>query len=104
MRSLAAFLKESQKVERHLVLSAATKETDMQNIMGQFEICAPDHLLFTKLDETTTPGPILNELVRTRKSFSYYTDGQRVPDDLHSFPREQIIELLLNRNHNALKE
>jgi flagellar biosynthesis protein FlhF len=104
MRSLAAFLKESQKVERHLVLSAATKETDMQNIMRQFEICAPDHLLFTKLDETATPGPILNELVRTRKSFSYYTDGQRVPDDLHSFPREQIIELLLNRNHNALKE
>jgi flagellar biosynthesis protein FlhF len=104
MRSLAAFLKNSQKVERHLVLSAATKETDMQKIMGQFEICAPDHLLFTKLDETETPGPILNELVRTRKSFSYYTDGQKVPDDLHSFPRERIIELLLNRNDNALKE
>ncbi len=104
MNSLAAFLKDSPKVERHLVLSAATKESDMRKIMAQFEICSPDHLLFTKLDETETPGPILNELVRTRKSFSYYTDGQRVPDDLHAFPGERIIEILLNRNDNALKE
>jgi flagellar biosynthesis protein FlhF len=104
MSSLASFLRDSQKVERHLVLSAATKESDMRTIMGQFEICSPDHLLFTKLDETETPGPILNELIRTRKSFSYYTDGQRVPDDLHAFPREQILEILLHRNDNAIKE
>jgi len=104
MSALASFLKDSQKIERHLVLSATMKESDMRKIMDQFEICGPDHLLFTKLDETETPGPILNELVRTRKSFSYYTNGQRVPDDLHAFPREQIIEMLLNRNDNALKE
>jgi flagellar biosynthesis protein FlhF len=104
MSALAGFLKDSQNIERHLVLSATMKESDMQKIMDQFEICGPDHLLFTKLDETETPGPILNELVRTRKSFSYYTDGQRVPDDLHAFPRERIIEMLLNRNDSAFKE
>jgi flagellar biosynthesis protein FlhF len=104
MSSLASFLKDSQRIERHLVLSATMKQSDMRKIMDQFEICGPDHLLFTKLDETETPGPILNELVRTRKSFSYYTDGQRVPDDLHAFPRERIIEILINRNENALKE
>jgi flagellar biosynthesis protein FlhF len=76
----------------------------MRKIMNQFEICGPDHLLFTKLDETDTPGPILNELVRTKKSFSYYTDGQKVPDDLHAFQREQIIDILLARNDNALRE
>jgi flagellar biosynthesis protein FlhF len=103
MSALAAFLRDAQQVERHLVLSATTKESDMRKIISQFEICSPDHLLFTKLDETETPGPILNELVRTRKSFSYYTDGQRVPDDLHTFPGERIIEVLLNRSENALK-
>jgi flagellar biosynthesis protein FlhF len=103
MSALAAFIKDAKQIERHLVLSATTKESDMRKIITQFEICSPDHLLFTKLDETETPGPILNELVRTRKSFSYYTDGQKVPDDLHAFPGERIIEVLLNRSEHALK-
>jgi flagellar biosynthesis protein FlhF len=104
MRDLAVFLKKSDTIERHLVLSAATKPSDMRTIMNQFEICRPDHLLFTKLDETSTPGPILNELVRTQKSFSYYTDGQRVPDDLHAVPRERLMDIVLHRNENSFKE
>jgi flagellar biosynthesis protein FlhF len=104
MNGLADFLKKSETIERHLVLSASTKPSDMRRILDQFEVCSPDHLLFTKLDETSTPGPILNELVRTQKCFSYYTDGQRVPDDLHAVPGEGIINLVLNRNEYALKE
>jgi flagellar biosynthesis protein FlhF len=104
MDGLATILRDLRDIETHLVLSATTKESDMRRIMDQFEICRPDHLLFTKLDETSTPGPILNELVRTRKSFSYYTDGQRVPDDLHPLPRERILEIVLHRNDNAPKE
>jgi flagellar biosynthesis protein FlhF len=104
MRSLAAFLKKSDFIERHLVLSAATKPSDMRQAVDQFEICRPGHLLFTKLDETSTPGPILNELVRTQKSFSYYTDGQRVPDDLHAVPRERLMDIVLHHNENSFKE
>jgi flagellar biosynthesis protein FlhF len=104
IQKLAAFLKGSDAIERHLVLSATTKPSDLRKITDQFEICGPDHLLFTKLDETTTPGPILNELVRTRKSFSYYTDGQKVPDDLHPVARERIMDIVLNRNGNATRE
>jgi flagellar biosynthesis protein FlhF len=103
MSNLAVFLRQSTSIERHLVLSATTKPSDLRNIMDQFEVCGPDHLLFTKLDETSTPGPILNELVRTRKAFSYYSDGQRVPDDLHAVPRERIIDIVLNRNDFAFK-
>jgi len=104
MRALAVFLKQAEFIERHLVLSAATKSTDLDRIIDQFECCRPDHLLFTKLDETCTPGPILNELVRTQKLFSYYTDGQKVPDDLHAVPREGIMDIILNRSENAIKE
>jgi flagellar biosynthesis protein FlhF len=100
MHGLAAFLKKSSHIERHLVLSATTKPSDMRQIMDRFEVCGPDHLLFTKLDETSTPGPILNELVRTQKRFSYYTDGQRVPDDLHAVSGNRIIDIVLNCNEN----
>jgi flagellar biosynthesis protein FlhF len=103
IRTLASFLTKSGCIERHLVLSAATKPSDMRNAMDRFEICLPDHLLFTKLDETSTPGPILNELVRTQKSFSYYTNGQKVPDDLHAVPKDRIIDIMLNQNENGMK-
>jgi flagellar biosynthesis protein FlhF len=104
MKSLSNYLGESEHIERHLVLSATTKQADLHKIVDQFEVCRPDHLLFTKLDETSTPGPILNELVRTKKYFSYYTDGQSVPNDLHTVPRDRIIDLVLTRTENALKE
>jgi flagellar biosynthesis protein FlhF len=104
MQRMADYLQRSEQIERHLVLSASTKPSDMRRIMDRFEICRPDHLLFTKLDETSSPGPILNELVRTRKCFSYYTDGQRVPDDLHAAPRERFMDIVLQRNDNAFKE
>jgi flagellar biosynthesis protein FlhF len=97
MRELAEFLKTANHVERHLVLSATTKASDLKDIVDRFEICSPDHLLFTKLDETTSLGPILNELVRSRKALSYYSDGQRVPEDLHAVPKEQIVNMVLNR-------
>jgi flagellar biosynthesis protein FlhF len=97
MEDLAEFLKSSSQIERHLVLSATTKASDLREIVDRFEICRPDHLLFTKLDETSTLGPILNELVRSRKAPSYYSDGQRVPEDLHAAQKEQIVDMVLNR-------
>lgn len=104
MQPLAEYLQKAEQVERHLVLSASTKPSDLRKIMDQFEIFNPDHLVFTKLDETWSAGPILNELVRTRKCFSYYTDGLRVPDDLHAAPGEHFMEMLLQRNDIAFKE
>jgi flagellar biosynthesis protein FlhF len=79
-------------------LSATTKCADLKEIVDRFEICRPDHLIFTKLDETATLGPILNELVRTHKPLSYYTDGQRVPEDIHTASREQLVDIVLHRN------
>jgi flagellar biosynthesis protein FlhF len=96
MDPLADFLGNSDHIERHLVMSASMKPSDMRRVQDQFESCRPDHLLFTKLDETSTPGPILTELARTKKTFSYYTDGQRVPDDLHVAARGRIMDLVLN--------
>jgi flagellar biosynthesis protein FlhF len=93
---LMTLLKESPDMERHLVLSATTKPLDMQEIVDCFGACDPDHLLFTKLDETSTFGPIFNELVRTQKPLSYIADGQRVPEDLHTVRGEQIVDIVLN--------
>jgi flagellar biosynthesis protein FlhF len=96
MREISDYLQSSEEVEKHLVLSATTKQSDMRDIVERFDVCRPDYLLFTKLDETWTLGPILNELVRSQKPMSYYSDGQRVPEDLHIAPPEQIVDIVLS--------
>jgi flagellar biosynthesis protein FlhF len=93
---LTRYLGAASDIERHLVISATTKSCDMHEIVDRFSVCHPDRLLVTKLDETSTFGPIFNELVRTQKPLSYFTDGQRVPEDLHVAGRDQIVEILLN--------
>jgi flagellar biosynthesis protein FlhF len=98
IRFTAECLRSLDQVDRHLVLSATTKPSDFQDILERFRLCSPDHLLFTKLDETSTLGPILNEVVRTRMPMSYYSDGQRVPEDFHPVPPEQLIQIVLQKN------
>ncbi len=97
LKELAGFLNSVSDIERHLVLSATTKASDLKEIVERFEICRPDRLLFTKVDETSSLGSILNELVRSGKALSYYSDGQRVPEDLHAAPKEQIVDMVLNK-------
>jgi len=96
VQDLMRMLKDTPEIERHLVLSATTKPLDMQEIVDRFGVCSPDRLLFTKLDETSTFGPIFNELVRSQKPVSYVADGQRVPEDLHALRGAQIVDLVLN--------
>jgi len=82
-------------MERHLVLSATTRSADLEEIVTRFGPCKPDHLLFTKLDETGAFGPVFNELVRSGMPLSFYTDGQRVPEDIHVLPKERILDIVL---------
>jgi flagellar biosynthesis protein FlhF len=98
LQELKGFLQESTPVERHLVLSATTSSDDNRAAVERFRPCEPDYLLFTKLDEASRPGPILNELVHSRLPASYYTDGQRVPQDLHTMERGRILDIVLQAN------
>ena len=79
---LAQYLSEKQEIEKHLVLSATTKSEDLREAVSGFECFAPDKLVFTKLDETSCYGGIVNELIASGKPLSYLTDGQKVPEDL----------------------
>src|SRR5690606_12594667 len=57
---LAGFLRESGSIEKHLVLSATTRESDLRDAIEAFQIFGPDKLIFTKIDESSGYGSILN--------------------------------------------
>lgn len=92
---LAQFLSTRSDIDPQLVLPASMKSADLTRIVDSFEIFRPKRLLFTKLDETGSFGPMLNESVRTGKPLSFFTNGQRIPEDLETASRDRLAELIL---------
>ncbi|MBI4384057.1 MAG: flagellar biosynthesis protein FlhF [Nitrospinae bacterium] len=84
------------KVETHLVLSATSQEKIFEESVRQFSPLAIDRVLFTKLDEGMSFGPLFNFSLKTRIPFSYFTTGQRVPEDIEVADREKVIRLIFN--------
>src|SRR5262249_32812670 len=62
--ALARFLSTRPDIDAHLVLPSSMKPADLSRMVDSYEIFRPQHLLFTKLDETGSFGPILNEAAR----------------------------------------
>lgn len=81
--------------EVHLVLSATTKYRDLISIADSYKEMADYKLIFTKLDETTTLGNLLNLRLYTGASLSYVTHGQNVPDDIEDFNPQKTVKRLL---------
>jgi len=92
---LGAFLQTLPQVEAHLVLPATAKPRDLAEIAKRFERLRPDRLIFTKLDETCTYGPILSTLVRVKRPISYLGTGQEIPQDIELATSKRIADLIL---------
>jgi len=93
--SLSQFLSTRREVDTHLVLSASMKSADLSRVVDAYEAFRPHRLLFTKLDETGSFGPILNQAVRTGKALSFFSSGQRIPEDLEAARCDRLAELVL---------
>jgi flagellar biosynthesis protein FlhF len=84
--------------ETYLVLSAATKYRDLIRINEVFSRLKNYNIIFTKLDETTCLGNILNVKLNTKVPLSYVTSGQAVPDDISIVDAQKIARSLLGGN------
>ena len=62
-----------------------------------------NRLLFTKLDETIGVGGAFDLMRKTGVPFSYFSIGQRVPEDLEVARPERLAELLLGESGRMMK-
>ena len=83
-------------VEIHLVLSVTAQEKLFTATYHQFSPIGVDRVLFTKLDEGLSFGSLFNFSVRNRLPISYFTSGQRVPEDLEVARPDRVISLIFN--------
>lgn len=84
------------EVETHLVLSVGSHEKQFAESYKQFSPLGINRILFTKLDEGINYGSMLNFSLRSRLPFSYFTTGQRVPEDIEVAARDKVISLIFN--------
>lgn len=81
--------------EVYLVLNAATKYNDLKEIADVYGDITDYSLIFTKLDETSSSGVMLNMRTYTDRPLSYVTWGQNVPDDIGKVDAQKIAKKLL---------
>jgi flagellar biosynthesis protein FlhF len=81
------------RAETHLVLTAATKTSDLEDILRQFEPFGYRSVIITKMDETTRVGNVISVLAEKGKPVSYVTNGQTVPTDIQ---KARVVDFLLD--------
>ena len=80
MKALLGGVNEEYNKEVYLVLSATTKYADLLDIVDSYREIADYKLIFTKLDETTTYGNLLNIKLTQKDVFVNIAGGLRVTD------------------------
>lgn len=95
MKKLLEGVNEEYRKEVYLVLSATTKYHDLMDIVDIYHEISDYKLIFTKLDETSSYGNLLNIKLYAGADLSYVTNGQNVPDDIEVFDTQKIVKQLL---------
>jgi flagellar biosynthesis protein FlhF len=94
MGELSVFIKHLMPHEVHLVLSAGTKVSDLLITIEKYRQLGVNRLLFTKLDETMKLGNVFGAGIQSKIPFSFFTFGQRVPDDIERAQPHRLVQRL----------
>lgn len=100
----AQFLAGRKEIQKQLVLPASMRFADLARISAAYDVFQPSRLIFTRMDETGTFGPLLCEAVGSGRPISFVTTGQRVPEDLEVADKSGLSSRLLpSRGKPALR-
>jgi len=98
---LAAYGNNSERVRFFLALSASAQEASLDEAINCFRQVPLEGCIVTKIDETAQLGGVISALIRHELPASWFSDGQRIPDDLHAATRKKLW--LLNQAIECLE-
>jgi flagellar biosynthesis protein FlhF len=98
IHNLREMLRSSFSIETHLCVAATTRERELRSIVESFSVLPIKRLLFTKLDESSTFGSIINLHLEKKLPLSYFTKGQRVPEDIEPVTGKKVADLVLGED------
>ncbi len=95
IQDMKAFLDVHPDIETHLCLSATTRDRELAQAVSRFNELPVSRLLFTKLDESMSFGCIVNTHLRNKLPLSYFTTGQKVPEDIETASPKRVADLVV---------
>ncbi len=101
---LAAFLRPELNIDKHLVLSATTRELELLDAIDRFQGLGITHTIFTKIDECANLGILLNVQLHNANPLSYLTNGQRVPEDLLEASPKIAAQLIMSQQEGSMHD
>jgi flagellar biosynthesis protein FlhF len=101
---LQAILNGDQEAQHFLVLSATAKDEDLRQTIKHFAAIKIQSLIFTKLDETLSPGSMFNQLLRFSHPLSYLGTGQCVPEDIRLASHRNLLSFLFPLERDIKEE
>lgn len=81
-----------REVKRLLLLSATAHGSTLDDVVQAYRGQGMCGCILTKVDESMSVGPILDVVIRHKLPVHYVTNGQRVPEDLHSANASYLID------------
>lgn len=95
IEELKIYLETAEPNEIFLVLAGTSKYNDLLDIMAAYSDFNISRLIFTKLDETSSYGPIYNLACKSKVPIAYFTNGQNIPDDIEAAEPLKLVQLMM---------
>lgn len=95
LAEIKSFLEVIKGLETYLVINAGTKVRDTVKIINDYKVIPYSQLIVSKLDETESPGTLLNAAFLTGLPIAYITNGQNVPDDIEIANPELLVSCIM---------
>ena len=99
---LAAYGNNAERVRFYLTLSAATQEAALDEAIREFRKVPLEGCIVTKIDEAAQLGCVISTLVRHDLPACWFSDGQRIPDDLYPAAKKKMW--LINQAIECLEQ
>jgi flagellar biosynthesis protein FlhF len=93
--ALGALLEAAGPTEVHLVLPATTKAADALLAAEAFAPLGARRLVFTRLDETSTPGSLVTITAAVGLTLAYFGTGREIPHDLRPASARDLARRVL---------
>lgn len=95
MAELKAFISQAgYAIENYLLLSSTTKFKEIVDIVENFQRITFHKVIFTKIDEAVSFGPILSLACKIEQPIAYITTGQNVPEDIEQADKEKLAKMI----------
>lgn len=103
VESLEILRSSTSMLKACLVLSATTQADALEQMIRSFKPVDPCGCMITKVDESTSLGPLLSAVVEHKLPLTYYSEGQKIPDDLKISQIQDLIgkAVAISKSMNA---